>query len=171
MKKAILLSVVFWTALSCCNSKKTVSEDHKNSRSQILTSCPENIDCALEVLPGKSMAVKDDTLGGIYYELEDNSQKTTYRYTYKLKTDNQYQDAGYREEVVFEIDNSETDLKLTDTELQNAKMLFGVWCYCKGKAGNYKITKGNFSKKGKEITIDFPAIVADQKVTVLKIKR
>jgi len=170
MKKAILLSVVFWTVLSSCSSKKTVSEDRKNSRSQILTPCPENSDCSLEVHPGKSMAVKDDAIGAVYYELEDNSKKTTYHYTCNLKTDNQYQDAGYREEVIFEIDNSNTDLELTDAELQNTKILFGVWCYCKGKAGNYKIAKGTFSKKGKEIKIDFPAIVADQKVTGLRIR-
>lgn len=170
MKKAVLLSVVFSIALSCCNFKKAVSQDNKNVSPQILTPCPETMECTLEVLQNKSMVVKTDGIGAIYYELEDNPETTVYLYTYKLKTDKQYQDAGYREEIIFEANNSDTDLSLTDKELQNTKMLFGVWCYCKGKAGFYKITKGKLSKKGKDITVDFPAIVDDQKVTRLEIK-
>lgn len=170
MKKAILLSIIFWSALSCCNSKKAVSENNKNPKGQILTPCPEGYDCTLELLPNKTMVVKNDGIGGTYYELEDLNGKSVYRYTYNQKTDKQYQDAGYREEIIFELDSKTKDLKLSNDELQNTKMLFGVWCYCKGKAGNYKITKGNFSKKGNEISIDFPAVVSDQKVTELKIK-
>jgi len=170
MKKVILLSIVFLTFLSCCGTKKAVSQENKNKTSQILTPCPENTECTLEVLEGKTMVVKSDDFGGIYYELEENSNKTVYIYTYKLKTDKQYQDAGYREEIIFELDNSAKDFALIDTELQKTKMLFGVWCYCKGKAGNYKITKGNFLKKGNDISINFPSVVSDQKVTELKIK-
>lgn len=171
MKKVILLSVVaLLTILSSCNSKKTVSESNKSLSSQILTPCPENVECNLDILRNKSLVVKHDDTGAIYYELENNSEKTVYLYTYKLKTDKEYQDAGYREEIIFEIYDSNADFVLTNKELQTTKMLFGVWCYCKGKAGNYKITKGNFHKKGNEIKIDFPAIVKDQKVTELEIK-
>ena len=116
------------------------------------------------------MIVKTDGIGGVYYELEDHAEKTVYLYTYKLKTDKQYQDAGYREEIIFETDSANADFALTDKDLQNTKILFGVWCYCKGKAGNYKITEGNLSRRGKEISIDFPAVVKDQKVTSLRIK-
>ena len=170
MKKAIFLSVLFLIALSCNTSKKAVAQDGKTSKAQILTACPENVDCTLEVFQNKSMVVKTDGIGGVYYELEDDAEKTVYLYTYKLKTDKQYQDAGYREEIIFETDSATADFALTDKDLQNTKILFGVWCYCKGKAGNYKVTKGNFSKKGKEVSINFPAIVDDQKVTALKIK-
>lgn len=170
MKKAILVSIVFWTTLSCCNSKKTVSENNRISKAQILTPCPEGYDCTLEIFPNKTMVVKTDGMGGTFFELEDQPEKTVYHYTYNQKTDKHYQDAGYREEILFELDARTKDLKLSDEELQNAKMLFGVWCYCKGKAGNYKITNGNFIKKGNEISIDFPAIVAGQRVTEVKIK-
>lgn len=170
MKKAFLLSVIFWITLSCCNSKKTVSQENKIGSSQILSPCPENIECTLEVLKNKSMLVKTDEFSHIYYELEDHPEKTVYHYTYKLKTDQRYQDAGYREEIIFELNSTSSDLELANESIQSTKMLFGVWCYCKGKAGNYKITKGNFSKKGNEISIDFPAVVGDQKVTELKMK-
>lgn len=170
MKKSILLSVALLSILSCCNSKKAVSENSKGLNSAILTTCPENVECSLEVLQNKSLIVKHDDIGAIYYELAEDHEKTVYLYTYKLKTDKQYQDAGYREEIIFEINNATTDFTLTDKNLQTTKMLFGVWCYCKGKAGNYKITKGSFSKKDKEIAINFPSVVADQKITELKIR-
>lgn len=170
MKKAILLSVVFVIVSSCCNSKKAIAAENKNKQAQILTPCPEEFECTLEVFPNKTMIVKTDGNGRTYYELEDLAQKTVYLYTYKLKTDNKYQDAGYREEIIFEINNSDKDFSLTDKELQNTKMLFSVWCYCKGKAGNYKITNGSFSKKGKDISLDFPAVVDAQQVKKLKIR-
>ena len=170
MKKVFLLLLVTLSILSCCNTKKTATIESKNNQPNILTPCPEGYVCSFETHHNKSMVVKTDDIGATYYELEDNTKKTVYHYTYKLKTDQQYQDAGYREEIIFELDSKTKDLKLSNEELQNAKMLFGVWCYCKGKAGNYKITKGNFTKKGNEISIDFPAIVSDQKVTELKIK-
>lgn len=170
MKKAILVSIIFWTALSCCNSKKVASESNKNPKGQILTPCPEGYDCTLEILPNKTMIVKKDEISSTYFDLEDLNGTTVYHYTYNQKTDKQYQDAGYREEIIFELDSKTQDLKLSNEELQNTKILFGVWCYCKGKAGNYKITKGSFTKKGEEISIDFPAVVIDQKVTDLKIR-
>ena len=170
MKKALFLSFIFLTILSCCNSKKTVSQSNKNGHSQILTQCPEDFECTLEVLSNKTMIIKNDGIGGTYFELEDFNGTTVYHYTYTKKTNKQYQDAGYREEIIFELASDITDLKLANEELQKTKMIFGVWCYCKGKAGNYKITKGNFSKKGNNISIDFPAIVEDQKVKELRIK-
>ena len=170
MKKVLSISFLFLTILSCCTSKKTIPKENKIKTSQILTPCPEGFECTLEVLPNKTMIVKNDGIGGTYFEVEDLSGITVYHYTYKQKTDKQYQDAGYREEIIFELDSETKDLKLSNEELQNAKMLFGVWCYCKGKAGNYKIIKGNFSKKGNNISIDFPAVVSDQKVTELIIK-
>lgn len=153
-----------------CNCKKNATEGKKDMKVQLLTACPENYECTLEVLPNKTMIVKTDGIGATYFELEDFNGTTVYHYTYNQKTDKQYQDAGYKEEIIFELASDVTDLKLSNEELQKAKMIFGVWCYCKGKAGNYKLTKGNFSKKGKEISIDFPAVVSDQKVTELKIK-
>lgn len=169
MKKIILLSLITFLMLSC-NCKKSVSLENKNMKAQIISACPEDHECGLEVLPNKTMSVKTGDVSGTYFELEDFNGTTVYHYTYNQKTDKQYQDAGYREEIIFELPSDVTDLKLSDEELQKAKMIFGVWCYCKGKAGNYKITKGNFSKKGKDINIDFPAVVQDQKVTELKMK-
>lgn len=169
MKKTIFLSLLFFLMLSC-NCKKNAAEENKNRIGQILTTCPEEYECTLEILPNKAMNVKTDGIGATYFELEDFNGRTVYHYVHKLRTDNKYQDAGYREEIIFELNSISSDLELTDASIQDTKMLFGVWCYCKGKAGNYNIIKGKFSKKGKEISIDFPAVVDDQKVTELKIK-
>lgn len=169
MKKTMFIPFLL-AILFSCNCKKTASLESKNTKAQIQSTCPEGYECSLEVYQNKTMVVKSDAIGAVYYELEEQSGKTVYHYTYNQKTDKQYQDAGYREEIIFELESKTKDLKLSNEELQNAKMLFGVWCYCKGKAGNYKITKGNFSKKEDEIKIDFPAIVDNQKVTELKLK-
>ena len=169
MKKILSLSLISFLMLSC-NCKKNVAQENKDRIAQILSSCTEDFECTLEVIPNKTMNVKTGDVSGTYFELEDFNGTKVYHYTYNQKTDKQYQDAGYREEIIFELTSDITDLKLSNEELQKTKLIFGVWCYCKGKAGNYKLTKGNFSKKGNEIWIDFPAVVEDQKVTELKIK-
>ncbi|MDR6966770.1 hypothetical protein J2X31_000768 [Flavobacterium arsenatis] len=169
MKKIVVLSLISFLIFSC-NCKKKATEENKNMKAQLLNSCPENFECTLEVFPNKTMNVKTGDVSGTYFELEDFNGTTVYHYTYNQKTNKLYQDAGYREEIIFELASDVSDLKLSDEELQKAKMIFGVWCYCKGKAGNYKVAKGNFSKKGNEISIDFPAVVDDQKVKELRIK-
>lgn len=42
-------------------------------------------------------------------------------YTYELKTDKQYQDAGYREEIIFELNSTFSDLQLNNEALQVTK--------------------------------------------------
>jgi hypothetical protein len=163
LKKIFFLSLISFVLWSCNCKKNAVAK--KNSKTAMLASCPDDFDCRLEVLPNKSMVVKTDGTGATYFELENQNGKTVYRYEMKQKQDQQYMDANYREEITFELPSTTADLTLSDTELQQAKMIFGVWCYCKGKAGNYKITTGDLSKKGNEIRIDFPAVVADQKMS------
>jgi hypothetical protein len=165
LKKIFFLSLVSLVLWSCNCKKNAVPE--KNSKAAMLASCPDGFDCRLEVLLNKSMVVKTDGTGATYFELENQNGKTVYRYEIKQKQDQQYMDANYREEIIFELPSTTADLTLSDTELQQAKMIFGVWCYCKGKAGNYKITTGDFSKKGNEIHINFPAVVAEQKMSII----
>lgn len=163
MSKIVSFLIMAMTAFSCCTNKKTNTAP--KTADTIAQNCPENVDCTWQVFQDKAMIIKTDGTGAIYYELQDTPGKTVYSYTYKLKTDQQYQDNFYREEIIFEINTAAADFTLTGKQLQETKMLFGVFCYCKGKAGYYKVNEGILSQKDKTITADFKAIVADQKVT------
>lgn len=163
MNKILTLLILALTAISCCSTKK-ITTDAKTAEA-ITANCPENVACNWQVQKGKSIVVHTDGTGALYYELQDNPGKTVYIYTYNLKTDQEYQDNFYREEIIFELDNASADFSWSGKQLQQSKMLFGVFCYCKGKAGHYKVNDGTLSKKGKTITADFTASVADQKVT------
>ena len=65
------------------------------------------------------------------------------------------QDANYREEVIFEIKNSDTNLILSGEELQTTKMLFGRFCYCKGQTGYYLVEDGTLNLVQKDNKVSF----------------
>lgn len=120
--------------------------------------CPKNSTCTIKLLKNKSMSVKSDEFGRPYYSLENSQTKNTLLYTYSRIVKGNIQDAGYREEIVFELDKDGTPPPLVDGALQKTKMLYGRFCFCKGQTGYYKITKGNLSvatvSKRKTITLN-----------------
>ena len=148
-----LLFFLFFVTLLSCGSKKQI---HTNSETQ-LVSCPENGICTFEVLQKKRLEIKNDAFGKTYYSLEDDATKNTIRYLYNLKNDKNIQDSSYREEVVFEVNALETELNLLDTKLQDSKMLFGRFCFCRGATGYYKVKEGNLKlkKNNENYLIDF----------------
>ena len=64
------------------------------------------------------------------------------------------QDAGYREEIIFELDNFDP-IKLGSSSLQKTKMLFGRFCFCRGQTGYYKVTEGTFEIANQIATLQF----------------
>lgn len=154
---------------SFCSTKKRSLNSEKQITIETEYSCPDNFNCEYEILEGKSIALKTDGIGKVYYELEDNPEKSVFRYTYDLKVkDPNLQDAGYREEITFEMDKRHGDFSISGENLQKSKVLFGVFCFCR-HSGYYEIKEGSVSKKGKAISIDIPKIVINQKLTKLKI--
>jgi hypothetical protein len=137
------LCLFLFAALFSCGSNKQIQT---NSETQ-LVSCPENGICTFELLQNKRLEIKNDAFGKTYYSLEDDTTKNTIRYIYNLKNDKNIQDSSYREEVVFEFNASETELNLLDTKLQDSKMLFGRFCFCRGATGYYKVKEGNLKLK------------------------
>jgi hypothetical protein len=65
-------------------------------------------------------------------------------------------DGQHREEIVFEINNSDSKITLSDKNLQDSKMLFGRHCFCRGQAGYYKVNEGtlNLQNTNGVITVD-----------------
>lgn len=171
MKKSVLFPMALF-AIACCSTKTTTSTSKEISENmKIESTCPENADCSFEILQNKSLNIKTDGIGKIYYELQDNPNTAVYLYKYNEKiADKTLQDAGYREEIVFEIDKNLSTFSISGKELRSTKMLFGVFCYCKGKAGYYKVNEGSINKTKSDLTIAITPIVDNQKVTEIKIK-
>jgi len=141
MKKLFLVPLAF--GLTFCNCQKsTVVEKPKTA---IESSCPENGTCTIQIQKNKSMNVKTDAFGSVYYTLDDNSSTSVIVYEYKRNVEEGLQDGQHREEIIFEINNSDTAFTLKDENLQNTKMLFGRHCFCKGQAGYFKVTEGTLN--------------------------
>lgn len=151
MKKIFLIPLAF--SLSFCNCKKSVVENSKTI--SIESVCPENGECTVQLFKNKSLIVKTDDLGGIYYQMEDNLETSIIQYQYDKTVEKGLQDGQHREEIIFEINNATSELKLQNQELQKTKMLFGRHCFCKGYAGNFKVEEGNLFLENKNNTISF----------------
>ena len=152
MKKLLLLPLAFF--LSYCNcTKSAVSKAKEYS---IMSPCPENGVCKIQILKNKSLNVKTDDLGILYYQLSDNENTSVIQYTYDRKVEKGLEDAQHREEIIFEIKNITTELNLQDNSLQETKMLFGRLCFCRGQTGYYKVENGTLKLQNTNeiITLD-----------------
>jgi hypothetical protein len=152
MKKLFLIPLAM--GLSFCNCKK--ASVPKPVMTSIESPCPENGKCAIQIYKNKSIDVKSDEFGGIYYALNDDTSKSVIHYEYNRTVEEGLQDAQHREEIIFEINNSDSEIDLTDGMLQNTKMLFGRHCFCRGQAGYFKVEQGNLKleNKGEVVTLD-----------------
>ena len=154
MKKIFLLPVALLSV--CCCSQKPVSL----SKAEITSvNCPPEGDCKVELLPNKSLEIKNDGLGGTYYQLTDNKGTSVVLFQYTKRQDPKLADGGYREEVLFEINSDKPETKLSGLALEKAKALYGRFCFCRGQTGYYRIYDGTLSvaKKSNQykINIDF----------------
>lgn len=148
---SIMLASLFLFSCNCF--KQTVKVNPKKIVLESL--CPKEGDCKIEILENKKMTVLDDGTGSLYYQLEDDLKHKVIKYTYDKKVEADLQDANYREEIVFEIENEFKEETISNENLQNVKMLFGRFCYCKGQAGNFKVKNGNLKITKDKIDLDF----------------
>lgn len=150
-----------------CKSQKNSSATWKNHT--IETPCLPKSECTFEILENKSLLVKTDDTNHIYYHLQDTPGKTVVKYTYKTITDPKLKDAGYSEDIIFETDDKLSNLNATGADIQKTKMLFGVHCFCRGKAGFYKIEQGKMSYANNKLHIELPDVIDNQKVKTVTV--
>jgi len=151
MRKIALLFVLF-SVLSCKCKKVTTPQ----TTVSITSECPKDGTCTVQLLKNKSIAVKKDEFGSTYFTLEDSDSKNVVQYTYKRTVKGDLQDANYREEIIFELNNQTDNLTLSDAALESTQLLFGRFCFCRGQTGNYKINQGNLTvTDGKVIDLNF----------------
>lgn len=110
--------------------------------------CPKNSKCTIELIKNKGIVLKKDAFGRDYYQLSESAATNVIKYEFSRIVKGDIQDGGYREEVVFEIEQNPDAVILTDKSLQNVKMLYGRFCFCKGQTGYYKVEKGTLTING-----------------------
>jgi hypothetical protein len=151
MRKIALLFVLF-SVLSCKCKKATTQQ----TTVSITSESPKDGACTVQLLKNKSIIVKKDEFGSTYYTLEDSDSKNVVQYTYKRTVKGDLQDANYREEIIFELNNQTDNLTLSDATLENTQLLFGRFCFCRGQTGYYKINQGKLTvTDGKVIDLNF----------------
>ncbi len=150
MKKLLLLPLAF--GLTFCNCQKTAVT---NNPVVAINSCPDDGKCTVEIYRNKQIEIKTDDLGSVYYQTTDSPETSVIVYQYNLNVPKDVQDGNYREEVIFEIKNSDEKIELTGTALQQTKMLFGRFCFCKGQTGYYKVDDGMLTLNQENSIIDF----------------
>ncbi|NBL64682.1 hypothetical protein GV828_05650 [Flavobacterium sp. NST-5] len=156
--KQIFIATSLMIMLMGCHSQKKSMEENKVT----ISNCPNTGTCKFEVFENKKLVLNTDVTDKIYYAFEDNVGSNVYVYQYNKITEPELVDAGYREEVLFELDQNMAKINLEDKNLQEIKLVFGVMCFCRGKAGNYQVLSGKFSYDSQNVSIELPDIVPDQ---------
>ena len=142
----LIIALLVFASCSCKKNTTALS-------ASLLSECPKDGDCKIELFDGKTIVVKTTDTGSLYYELEENTSKKVLKYTYNRKVKGNIQDASYREEIIFEVNSNQEKSTFVDSSLQDIQLLFGRFCYCKGQTGFYKIGSGALTvSKDKQTT-------------------
>lgn len=148
--RKLLIGFGLFLFLGCVSTTNTVVKPKITLHNE----CRENANCKIEIFDNKTLVVKQDEFGANYYTIENDPQKKVIKYSYSKIVKGNIQDAGYREEIVFEL-NDLSNQEFIDGNLQKTQMLFGRFCYCKGQTGNYKVKAGQLSVKNTTVTLNF----------------
>lgn len=168
MKKIVFLFFVIGLLFSCKCKKTAVENDNKNNMTTI-ADCFPNAKCTQEILKDSTLVIENDVTGKPFYKIVAKKGTTVYRYIMNENQDKKYMDEGYREEIIFELPSDFKSETISGKRILQTKALFGVFCYCKGKAGYYSIQEGTLSKIDNAITMEIPALVEGQKVRKIKL--
>ncbi len=160
--KKIAFALLLLLLIACAPKKDVIA--FIEGKHIIESPCPEG-NCKLEVLKDKTLLVKTDGTGMLYYSLEDTPGKVVIRYTYDRIFPKDVEDGQYTETIVFETDTEFSNLKTGN--IKDTKMLFGVQCFCRGKAGFYMVSEGTASYAGERLHIKIPdSIIDDQRINM-----
>lgn len=129
---------------SCC-SKRITKQSQLNANT-LKTICPNNGTCSFDIQKKKNLNLVFDNLGALNPEIK-SGDNVVLKFQYKRNEVPNAVDGHYRELVYLELNPDKVPLTLENKYLQNVKLIFGLFCYCKGQAGYYKITNGNLAIK------------------------
>lgn len=169
MKKALFLLLIM-VSFASCKCKTAALEQTENHTITMVNNCYPNAKCSVDVFKDSALVIEKDDIGKLFYTLVSKRGSTVYQYQMTENKDEKYMDGGYREEIIFELPSNFKNGTISGKEILETKALFGVFCYCKGKAGYYSIQEGSITKNGNEITVETPAVVEGQKVLKVTLK-
>jgi len=170
MKKLFFLTVLIGSLFGCKSKKTAMDTATKNVTIRTIADCPTNAKCTQEALKDSTLVIGQDVTGKPFYTITTKTGTTIYRYIMSENQDQRYVDGGYQEEIVFELPSDFKNGTISGKQILQTKALFGVFCYCKGKAGYYSIQDGSITKTTNAIVIEIPALVEGQKVRTIKLK-
>jgi hypothetical protein len=156
--------------ISSCKSQKDFDKNSNSGKIMSLTDCLPDAKCTLQITKDMGVIIKKDEIGKLNLLFESKPNTTAYHYIMSENHDQQYMDAGYREEIAFELPSNFKNGTISGKQLVESGALFGVFCYCKGKAGYYAITGGTITKSADSITVELPSIVEGQKLRSVSFK-
>ncbi len=129
---------LFYTFLLCvlfsCKAQEIKNAD-KNKY-------PKEGNYSIQVFSNNSLQVNEDTTKALYPVLKKGNH-VVFKFEHKKKTIKNRKDGHYSEIIYLEFDPTKKHLSLKNSDLQESKLLFGRFCYCKGSAGWFKIDNGN----------------------------
>lgn len=140
----LFLIGILMICLLNCKSNKSAIDFNKTSNKQTfnLDNCAMDTQCSIEIISNSNLLIKQDELHNFYMNIEEGD-KTIVKYEFKRNEPPNTADAHYSEILYFEIDKNDKQLFLTNEGLQNVKMLYGRFCYCKdGTSGYFKVNQG-----------------------------
>jgi len=157
MKKFVF--IILPVLLFACSSQKGGSTVIAGKHT-IKSECPPNGICTFEMLKDKSLLVKTDNFDRTYYQFQDAPGKMVLVYAYNKTKNPAYQDDFYSEEVVLQTDNELSNL----TGEGEHDIFFTVKCFCRGKAGTYRLVAGTATVKDNVLYIKLPTNIIDNQL-------
>lgn len=152
--KKILFAAVLTVLIACGGSKTTTKNTVGNS---IESGCPKNGECLVEVIKDSALVKKENSGGRPYFDMESKPGKTVIKYYFNKKDNPVIQDDSYREEIMIE-----TDSDLSKLSSANTKVVFGVFCFCRDRAGYYEVKNTTTEYKNNQLHITLPEVVSGQ---------
>ena len=150
----LILFCILLSNLSSCKTTQKVSEE----KTLLKVDSVKNTSKKLYLFKNKKLEIIEIN-GSLTYKIKDDEKTNVLQFVYERDMDQAAYDGGYKEEVVFEVSNNISEQNYSDTELQNTKMLFGRYCFCRGKTGLYKVKEGKLhiktSKKETHFELQF----------------
>jgi hypothetical protein len=138
-----------------CGAKRDAS--HITGKHTIESECPPDGACTFEVLKDKSLVINTDETNRTHYTIIDTPGKSVVSYKYSKTQNPEYQDDFYSEEVVFETDERFSNL----TGEGEQDIFFKVQCFCRGKAGTYRLVAATATFKNNGLHIKLPTNIID----------
>lgn len=135
-----LFILMYCCIIFSCNAKQKIQSEREGAN----FNCPEDGICSFEVLHDKALTLLHDGFGELYPEISEG-KNIILKFEYKRNEIPNTVDGNYSELIYVELDSNNLNIELKNSKLQEAKVLFARFCFCKGQTGYYKVEKGKLS--------------------------